>query len=423
MEFAVVDLETTGLVPAQHDRVVEIAIERIDEQGNSAGVFETLVNPGRDVGPTNIHGIEAWEVLDAPPFSAIVGDVLEMLEGAVVVAHNARFDRMFLNHELARAGFPAVQIEPFCTMELLHAVAPAAPRRLMDCCSYFGLPTGNAHRALGDVQMTAHLLTHLLRLWRYPALPSPAHFADKPQRSATCCVRGSVRPPAKRQGDFLAGLVARLPGGAPTLRSSAAGAEYLNLIDRVVEDRRITDLEAELLVSLAGQYGLAEHEVIALHHEYVRELVAIALADGVITDAERRDLDAVGSLLGAPDWERFARPSPVAPKHRALPPPAGVAFGALPPPAIALSRSGLAGGLAAGMSVCFTGAMSLAREEIEARAAAAGLVVKSGVSGKLDLLVIADPDSQSGKARKARDLGTRLVAEAAFLQMIGGSTP
>ena len=80
----------------------------------------------------------------------------------------------------------------------------------------------------------------------------------------------------------------------------------------------------------------------------------------------------------------------------------------------------------AAKSVCFTGTiMSTVQGEVITRAYAkrlaeqAGLVPKTGVSKGLDLLVIADPDSMSGKAKKARDYGVRIIAEREFWGMIG----
>jgi DNA polymerase III subunit epsilon len=424
VEFAVLDFETTGLMPQMHDRVIEVAIVRVDERGETLAEFDTLINPGRDVGPTAIHGIEAWEVADAPTFAEVVGDILTLIDGAVLVAHNARFDSAFLDYELGLAGYAGLHVDPLCTMELLHAIEPLAPRKLRECCEHFGLECGTAHHALEDVRMTARLLHCLLGRWQYPALPASRTFDIKPERCPRCCRRGSGRPPTERQGTFLAGLVSRLPGGAPTLRASAAGAEYLNLLDGVLEDRRVTELEAELLISLAGMHGLSAREVAALHDDYMRHLVAIALEDSVITDSERRDLNAIGMLLGTPDWAQLITENPCTfPQPAPALPPTSTATVTRTRPAAgqALAEATprtLAGGLAPGMTVCFTGAMEYEREEMQAIAAAAGLVVKTGVSGKLDVLVIADPDSQSGKARKARALGTRLVSEAAFLQMV-----
>ena len=102
--FAVIDLETTGLSPGAHERVVEIAIVHADEYGTVTDQWETLVNPQRHVGAEHIHGIRAGDLIDAPAFADIADDVMHLLSGRVMVAHNARFDRGFLAAEFGRAS-------------------------------------------------------------------------------------------------------------------------------------------------------------------------------------------------------------------------------------------------------------------------------------------------------------------------------
>ena len=65
------------------------------------------------------------------------------------------------------------------------------------------------------------------------------------------------------------------------------------------------------------------------------------------------------------------------------------------------------------------GGDTISREQAEALAANAGLVVAKSVTKKLDLLVVADPQTLSGKAKKAREYGTRIMAEMAFWKAIG----
>lgn len=79
-----------------------------------------------------------------------------------------------------------------------------------------------------------------------------------------------------------------------------------------------------------------------------------------------------------------------------------------------------------GLSVCFTGALSatldgtpLTRARAERLASEAGLLVAKSVTKGLDLLVVADPDTQSAKASKARGLGTRVMAERVFWRALG----
>ena len=76
VEFSVVDVETTGLFPGGHDRVIEIAVVRVRGDGAFVDEYCTLVNPERDVGPTHVHGIRTRDILEAPRFAEIAGDVL-----------------------------------------------------------------------------------------------------------------------------------------------------------------------------------------------------------------------------------------------------------------------------------------------------------------------------------------------------------
>lgn len=418
MEFAVIDLETTGLFPNGVDRVVEIGVVRVDDRGNQISQFESLVNPKRDAGPTHIHGIEAWELNDAPAFEEIAGDVLAALDGAVLVAHNARFDSGFLNAELQRAGLHELRSEALCTMEVLYAVEPGAPRRLHDCCSYFGLPCGEAHRAIADAQMAAHLLVYLLSRWRYPALPDPVVFDIRPALSGRTSPRGSSKHITGRQHDYLVQLAARLPSGSPILSASAEGSQYLNLLDRVLEDRRLAEDEAELLMLAADTFKLGRDDVEVLHRHYLGHLIHLALADGVISPAERIDLGAVASILGLQTWPHFADalkpPQPSSPKVTNTQP------ADIPRKLSLTSFDTSPAALPTGTTVCFTGPMEHGgRDDMEHLARDHGLIVKSGVSGKVSVLVVGDPDTQSGKAQKARQLGTRIMSERAFLHLLG----
>lgn len=85
--------------------------------------------------------------------------------------------------------------------------------------------------------------------------------------------------------------------------------------------------------------------------------------------------------------------------------------------------------LVPGTTVCFTGALKatingdpVTREQAEEHAKRAGLIVLSSVTKKLNVLVVADPQSLSGKAQKARQYGTLIVAEAVFWSEIGVRT-
>ena len=113
---AIIDFETTGLTPGA-DRIVEVAVARVDAQGEVRLVLDTLVNPMRRVSATEIHGLTDADVADAPRFADIAGELVGALSDCVVAAYNVYFDINFLNAELFSVG---VNHEPphFCLMYL-----------------------------------------------------------------------------------------------------------------------------------------------------------------------------------------------------------------------------------------------------------------------------------------------------------------
>jgi DNA polymerase III subunit epsilon len=395
VEFATLDFETTGLSGAV-DRVIEVAVVRTDSDGNVLGEFSSLVNPNRDVGRTDIHGITAGMLAEAPTFEEMLGGLLEILDGAVLVAHNAAFDRRFLLSELVRCDIVDLDIESLCTLKLMYAGYPRGPRRLADCCEFFGIDVGIAHAALDDARMASKLLHAVLSEVDVPLLPEPCNFRKVTLQSSWALPRESVSNPREQESTYLASLIEMLPPqGDSTLASAVSVAQYLNVLDRVLEDRKIEKSEAEYLIDFATELGLSQDRVAGLHAAYVANLCAVALRDGVVSDLERRDLSQVALLLGVSDWEELleikgSRELPIGPTS----------------------------GLAIGASVCFTGEMSLPRPVLSDRAVNCGLIVKSGISKKLDVLVVADSDSMSGKAKKAREIGIRIVSESVFLGML-----
>jgi DNA polymerase III epsilon subunit family exonuclease len=116
--IAVIDCETTGLHPGAHHRIIELAVVTLDDGWKPGEVWCSLIRPERDLGPTGIHGIRGRDLRDAPTFDDLVGEVLDRLAGRVLVAHNARFDRGFLEHELSRLGFDLAPLPTICTMQL-----------------------------------------------------------------------------------------------------------------------------------------------------------------------------------------------------------------------------------------------------------------------------------------------------------------
>jgi ATP-dependent DNA helicase RecQ len=155
--WAVVDLETTGKEPWLH-RALEIGVVRLAPDGSTVQEYETLLDPGRPVEATEIHGISDPMVAGAPAFAEVAGDVAELLSGAVVVAHNVLFDIGFLRGEFQLAGRTLPPVAALCTAQLTRLLHPEAECRLVDCCLQFGVEHAEPHSALADARAAAGLL-------------------------------------------------------------------------------------------------------------------------------------------------------------------------------------------------------------------------------------------------------------------------
>jgi DNA polymerase-3 subunit epsilon len=395
--YAVIDLETTGLNPVRHDRIVEIAVVHVSAAGDITGEWSTLVNPSRDLGPQHIHGITAADARRAPSFAQLAPAIAAQLRGRIVVAHNLAFDAPFLAHQFRQIGVEApLSLEAgLCTMMLAATYLPESGRSLAACCAAAGVPLDRAHCALDDTRAAAMLLGHYIR-----AAGTPVPWSDLLAQAAGTrwpLVHGTPRVAVvgrRTPGVSAQPFLSRLVEALPRVDGPPAADHYLAVLDRALVDRQISETEADALVDLAGRLGLSRADVLGLHRDYLTALGVAALADGIVTVDEERELFAVAALLELSVDEVHAafRPDPVRVPRQ---------------PARRFR-------LAPGDEVVFTGQIRPPRELLEGRARAAGLKIGYSVSRTTTLLVAADVDTMSGKARTARDFGVPIVGPAAF---------
>jgi DNA polymerase-3 subunit epsilon len=141
----------TGL-DAARDRVVEVCVERV-VGGERQKLLSTLVDPGERVGgAAHVHGLDAGALAGAPRFEAIAAEVLETLEGAILVAHAAVWDVRFIAAELDRAGI-APRVEHWLDTLVLARRSFAFHSYSLDAlCRELAIDRGQAHRAESDVR-------------------------------------------------------------------------------------------------------------------------------------------------------------------------------------------------------------------------------------------------------------------------------
>ncbi|MGH8522801.1 MAG: exonuclease domain-containing protein [Gammaproteobacteria bacterium] len=398
--YTIVDLETTGLFPKQHDRVLEIGLINVSDKGDIESEWGTLLNPQRDVGPTSIHGITAREVLDAPTFNDVAQHVISSLAGRTMVAHNARFDTQFLDYEFDRAGVGARSPTPsLCTMQLSSSFLSGSSRKLKDCCAAAHVDHLDEHTALGDARAVAGLLRYYLSRagvpvpWASILESTRSHWWPTFEVSGSSTHRPVSRTATARRPDaWLDRITSALPRN-PDPEVEA----YLDVLEKAMLDGYLSAHEESALTDLALSLGLQRDQLAALHATYLDSMAIAAWEDGTVTDAEVADLVRVANILGLP--------------------------GNLVQ--VALKRVEILAGetkngkfrLHTGDQVVFTGDLSVPRDRLIDLAQQIGLR-HGGVNKNTKVVVAADPDSQSGKAAKARSYGIPVVTEAAFARML-----
>lgn len=160
----VLDFETTGLSPDMGDRAIEIGAVRI-EGGQITGRFQELMNPGRRISGfiENYTGITNAMLQDAPSCQEVMHRFADFIEGYNLVAHNASFDKRFLDAELANIS-RQYSGQFACSMLAARRIYPDAPNhKLGGLIEYTNIPSDGAfHRALYDSEMTTKLWLTML---------------------------------------------------------------------------------------------------------------------------------------------------------------------------------------------------------------------------------------------------------------------
>ncbi|MGC4920902.1 TerD family protein [Streptomyces sp. DT197] len=200
-DWALVDVETSGLI-ARRDRVLSVAVVTVGPDGERTGEFSTLLNPGCDPGPVDIHGLTTERLLGAPTFDLVAEEMAAMLQGRVLVAHNAQFDYDFLAYEFARARRWLPVSQRLCTLALSRQVdPPTEDLKLGTLAAHYGVPQRRAHDALDDTRVLAGVLRTSLREAERLALPLPlvtcppraeSQFTPKPPKTP-CAYRNPGR--------------------------------------------------------------------------------------------------------------------------------------------------------------------------------------------------------------------------------------
>lgn len=171
--YVVVDVETSGIDPAG-DRVLSIAALALGPDGSIERTLHTLLDPGVDPGPTDIHGLTTAMLAGKPRYEEVAGGLAGILRGRIFVAHNAAFDYAFLAAESRRCNTDLPIAEVLCTLDLARRLdLGVRGLRLADLAAHWRIPQAKPHDALDDARVLAGVLTPALACAARQGVPLP----------------------------------------------------------------------------------------------------------------------------------------------------------------------------------------------------------------------------------------------------------
>ncbi len=162
-KFACLDTETTGLSPQEGGRICEVAVS-VSQNGRPLEEFSTLINPQMPMHPDviAIHGITNEMVKTAPVFAEVLPKLAGILDGCVLVAHNADFDLNFLRYEFEQCGMKFPQLPVVDTLKLAKKSGRFEKNRLGFIAEKLGISAVGWHRAMADTKMAEQILYYFL---------------------------------------------------------------------------------------------------------------------------------------------------------------------------------------------------------------------------------------------------------------------
>ncbi|MBI2699769.1 DEDDh family exonuclease [Mycobacterium sp.] len=302
--WAVIDVETSGFRPGQA-RIISVAALGLDADGRVEQSVVSLLNPGVDPGPTHVHGLTSAMLEDQPQFADIVDDLVHLLRGRTLVAHNVAFDYSFLAAEAEIAGVELPVDSVMCTVELARRLELGVDNlRLETLAAHWGVTQERPHDAFDDAMVLTGILAPALERARDRDIWLPVHPVTRRRWPNGRVTHDELRP--------LKALAARMPcpylnpgryvRGRPLVQGMrvALAAEVRRTHEELVERMLYAglaysddvDRETSLVVcnETAPEQGKGYH--------------ALQLGVPVVSDVQF--MDGVGAVVGGRSMEEFA---------------------------------------------------------------------------------------------------------------------
>ncbi|PJI97686.1 DNA polymerase-3 subunit epsilon [Acidovorax sp. 69] len=197
----VLDTETTGLSAEGGDRIIELGCVELLNRKLTGNNLHLYFNPGRDSheDALKVHGISNEFLKDKPKFVEVVDEILQYLQGAEIIIHNAAFDVGFLNKELELTGRPTFRtfVESVTdTLAMAKEMYPGKRNSLDALCDRLGVDNSGRtlHGALLDAELLADVYINLTRGQDALLIADDAQDGSDGTKAAAIDLRGLALP-------------------------------------------------------------------------------------------------------------------------------------------------------------------------------------------------------------------------------------
>jgi DNA polymerase-3 subunit epsilon len=232
----VLDTETTGLEVDKEHRIIEIGCVEMLNRRVTGRTFHQYLNPEReiDAGAQAVHGLSLERLGPEPKFAQVAPQLLEFIQGAELIIHNAPFDVAFLNAELRRLGDQAADIAAMCsvldTLALARRMHPGQRNNLDALCKRYGVD--NAQRDLHGALLDARLLADVYLAMTGGQVKLVWGAETDAGREQSAAPAGGAAPAGAAQGQ-------RIPVVRASAEELAAHEEALVRLDKASEGNTV----------------------------------------------------------------------------------------------------------------------------------------------------------------------------------------
>lgn len=400
--YAVIDCETTGLNIRKNDRIIEIAVVLLDENFRITGMYETILNPERDLGLVSLHGIDGLIASEGSSFVKIMPSLSSLLHDRVIVGQNVQFDTGMFEFEYNKQNIQPDFGLAIDTIQIAKSLnLRVSNYKLETLCNYFNIPLVDSHQAMSDAIATAHLFVTLInqfnpRVRCYAAdMRSSQRTNDFSEWKTRSEINGALAQPV-----HLGDAIGRLHDVTADLPEKSIEV-YLKTIHLALLNGRFSARERVLMESLIAKLGLTKRNTIDLNEEYIFMLICKNLAqhNRVWNESHITEhIEIVSAFTGVKDYTVKDMLKQTLEQHHLI------------EPTVLKLNSYFA--LNSGDAFSVTGEeLDYDREYWARTLTQRGLIYKDSTTKTTKFVIASDPYSLSSKAVTARKYGLPVLTE------------